>query len=138
MENLQLNFYLLFLLVILLCYCSKASKSIGELKQEDLFQEKPAILKFGSDASFSISSVYIYSQNGLKENDKIERLAGQPEGVDFNQYSGYVSVDPNSGRALFYYFVESPRNSSSNPLLLWLNGGNVAKYCQFNYISSEF
>ncbi|KAF9587701.1 hypothetical protein IFM89_004678, partial [Coptis chinensis] len=39
------------------------------------------------------------------------------------KYSGYVTVDPTAGRALFYYFVESPQNSSSNPLLLWLNGG---------------
>ncbi|KAF9622658.1 hypothetical protein IFM89_032579 [Coptis chinensis] len=58
-----------------------------------------------------------------KEADKIETLPGQPEGVDFDQYSGYVTVDPTAGRALFYYFVESPQNSSTNPLVLWLNGG---------------
>ncbi|KAF9622653.1 hypothetical protein IFM89_032574, partial [Coptis chinensis] len=58
-----------------------------------------------------------------KEADKIETLPGQPEGVDFDQYSGYVTVDPKAGRALFYYFVESPQNSSTNPLVLWLNGG---------------
>lgn len=57
------------------------------------------------------------------EADKIDRLPGQPEGVDFNQYAGYVTVDPAAGRALFYYFVESPNNSLTNPLVLWLNGG---------------
>ncbi|XP_057954709.1 serine carboxypeptidase 1-like [Malania oleifera] len=56
--------------------------------------------------------------------DKIRQLPGQPRGVDFDQYAGYIPVDPKSGRKLFYYFVESPKkNSSSNPLVLWLNGG---------------
>ncbi|XP_044506837.1 serine carboxypeptidase 1-like [Mangifera indica] len=57
------------------------------------------------------------------ELDKITSLPGQPNGINFNQYSGYVTVDPQAGRALFYYFVESPQNSSTNPLVLWLNGG---------------
>ncbi|PHT51157.1 Serine carboxypeptidase 24 [Capsicum baccatum] len=69
------------------------------------------------------SPVHVGPQNSLKENDKIEKLFGQPEGVDFKQYSGYVTVDPIAGRALFYYFVESPQDSASKPLVLWLNGG---------------
>ncbi|ONK60787.1 uncharacterized protein A4U43_C08F22600 [Asparagus officinalis] len=59
----------------------------------------------------------------MMDADKIDELPGQPTAVDFNQYAGYVTVDPNHGRALFYYFVESPQNSSSKPLVLWLNGG---------------
>ncbi|KAF9622657.1 hypothetical protein IFM89_032578 [Coptis chinensis] len=74
------------------------------------------------DNNGEYSPVYISTQ-GSKEADKIETLPGQPEGVDFDQYSGYVTVDPTAGRALFYYFVESPQNSSTNPLVLWLNGG---------------
>lgn len=69
------------------------------------------------------SPVYIGSHEGQREADKIDSLPGQPEGVDFDQYSGYVTVDPKAGRALFYYFVESPQDSSNNPLVLWLNGG---------------
>jgi len=61
---------------------------------------------------------------GSKEADKVDALPGQPtEGVDFDQYAGYVTIDATAGRALFYYFVESPQNSSTNPLVLWLNGG---------------
>ncbi|KAM7518304.1 hypothetical protein LguiB_017266 [Lonicera macranthoides] len=67
--------------------------------------------------------VYVGPQEGLMEADKIKALPGQPEGVDFDQYGGYVTVDPTAGRALFYYFVESAHNSSSKPLVLWLNGG---------------
>ncbi|KAL2945576.1 Serine carboxypeptidase II-3 [Bienertia sinuspersici] len=55
--------------------------------------------------------------------DKIASLPGQPNGVDFDQYAGYVTVDPAEKKALFYYFAESPKNSSSKPLVLWLNGG---------------
>ncbi|KAL8195205.1 hypothetical protein R6Q57_025608 [Mikania cordata] len=69
------------------------------------------------------SPIYIAPQNGLAELDKISALPGQPEGVDFNQHSGYVTVNPTAGRALFYYFVESPTSSSTKPLVLWLNGG---------------
>jgi serine carboxypeptidase-like clade 2 len=67
---------------------------------------------------------------GRKEDDRVDRLPGQPGGVDFTQYAGYVTVDAASGRALFYYLAEAttgggaPAASSSRaPLLLWLNGG---------------
>lgn len=69
-------------------------------------------------------TVYIGPQEGLKEADKIEKLPGQPYGVEIDQYSGYVTVDPKAGRALFCYCVES-QNSSTKPLVLWLNGGNL-------------
>lgn len=69
------------------------------------------------------SPVYMGLQDGLKDADKIEALPGQPRAVKLNQFGGYVTVDPNTGKALFYYFVES-HNSSSKPLVLWLNGGN--------------
>lgn len=61
---------------------------------------------------------------GSKASDRVDRLPGQPDGVDFAQYAGYVTVDPAAGRALFYYLAEAAGNASaSRPLLLWLNGG---------------
>ncbi|PIA46395.1 hypothetical protein AQUCO_01500137v1, partial [Aquilegia coerulea] len=74
------------------------------------------------DTSIEYSPVYISPQDGLMEADKIDAMPGQPEGVKFDQYAGYVTVDPTAGRALFYYFVESPENSSTNPLVLWPRG----------------
>lgn len=74
----------------------------------------------------NIDTVYFNKQDGLKEADKIARLPGQPNGVDFEQYAGYVMVDPQAGRALFYYFAEAPKKPSGDinkPLVLWLNGG---------------
>ncbi|THG06245.1 hypothetical protein TEA_025834 [Camellia sinensis var. sinensis] len=46
------------------------------------------------------SPVYVDPQDGLKAADKIVSLPGQPNGINFDQYSGYVRVDPNAGRAL--------------------------------------
>ncbi|KAL5558596.1 hypothetical protein UlMin_034807 [Ulmus minor] len=74
------------------------------------------------DVKGGFSPVYVGNQQGLKDADKIDALPGQPN-VDFDQYGGYVTVNPKAGRALFYYFAESPQDSSSKPLVLWLNGG---------------
>ncbi|KAG1331789.1 putative serine carboxypeptidase II-3 [Cocos nucifera] len=73
---------------------------------------------------FSDLSSKTYPQQGLKESDKIIKLPGQPRGVDFDQYGGYVTVDKEAGRALFYYLAEAASTDpSSRPLVLWLNGG---------------
>lgn len=55
----------------------------------------------------------------------IKYLPGQPANVEFNQYSGYVTVNQTAGRALFYWLTEAPTNKESElkPLVLWLNGG---------------
>lgn len=85
--------------------------------------ENPPQADLWEELKKEFSPVYVGPQEGMMEADKIVSLPGQPEGVDFDQYGGYVSVDPKAGRALFYYFVESPVNSSTKPLVLWLNGG---------------
>lgn len=77
----------------------------------------------GGDQYYS-APVYVSRQDGLKDADRIDALPGQPSGVNFSQYSGYVTVDPNAGRALFYYLAES-QNSPTDPLVLWLNGGTT-------------
>lgn len=82
------------------------------------------------------SSIY-QPQTGSMEQDKINALPGQPNGIGFNQYAGYVTVDAQAGRALFYYFVESPENSSTNPLVLWLNGGMYINKNQYTYIHTR-
>uniref|UniRef100_A0A0C9RSI9 Carboxypeptidase n=1 Tax=Wollemia nobilis TaxID=56998 RepID=A0A0C9RSI9_9CONI len=55
--------------------------------------------------------------------DRILRLPGQPSNVNFAQYSGYVTVDKEAGRALFYWLLEATEDAESKPLVLWLNGG---------------
>ncbi|XP_071727022.1 serine carboxypeptidase 1-like [Rutidosis leptorrhynchoides] len=95
-----------------------------ELLKSKRSRNSPVLDTFAaSDETHEYSPVYIAPQDGLALSDKIDYLPGQPAGVDFNQYSGYVTVNQNAGRALFYYLVESPIDSSSKPLVLWLNGG---------------
>ena len=66
------------------------------------------------------------SDVGKMEDDLIEKgLPGQPLGVNFKQYGGYINVDESNGRSLFYYFAEAQDNPSSKPLVLWLNGGKI-------------
>ncbi|KAL9282038.1 Serine carboxypeptidase-like 41 [Arabidopsis thaliana] len=59
---------------------------------------------------------------GYPETDLVVRLPGQPK-VVFRQYAGYVDLDLNAGRSLFYYFVEAEKHPDTKPLTLWLNGG---------------
>ncbi|KAK1312530.1 Serine carboxypeptidase-like 27 [Acorus calamus] len=59
-----------------------------------------------------------------QHKDLIFSLPGQPPNVGFSQYSGYVTVAPRAGRALFYWLVEAPLDrAATSPLVLWLNGG---------------
>ncbi|KAH1215122.1 Serine carboxypeptidase II-3 [Glycine max] len=112
-------------ILILLPY-SKASQAdkLQELILSKSSQKPPVTLSWAEeDAVKTPSPAYVAPQEGQKEADRIVALPGQPYGVNFDQYSGYVTVDPKAGRALFYYFVESPYNPSTKPLVLWLNGG---------------
>lgn len=59
---------------------------------------------------------------GHPREDLVVRLPGQPK-VGFRQYAGYVDVDVEAGRSLFYYFVEAEKDPDKKPLTLWLNGG---------------
>ncbi|KNA17955.1 hypothetical protein SOVF_075210 [Spinacia oleracea] len=70
--------------------------------------------------SFSTSSSNPLTQQNL---DRISYLPGQNFDAEFAQYSGYVTVNQEFGRALFYWLIEAVEGPSSKPLLLWLNGG---------------
>ncbi|GJX75023.1 serine carboxypeptidase-like protein 31 [Tanacetum coccineum] len=54
--------------------------------------------------------------------DLVKKLPGQPK-VDFRHYAGYVTVNENYERALFYWFHEAQTLPDEKPLVLWLNGG---------------
>lgn len=73
----------------------------------------------------TISSCCASSYVEEQKRDRIIELPGQPSNVDFRQYSGYITVNEERGRALFYWLAESPstRDPKSRPLVLWLNGG---------------
>lgn len=60
--------------------------------------------------------------NLWEAEDLVTNLPGQPR-VNFRHYAGYVTVNEQKGRALFYWFYEASALPDEKPLVLWLNGG---------------
>ncbi|CAI8606369.1 unnamed protein product [Vicia faba] len=126
---------LLWSLILLVCHfaisckANQQSEYLYKLIQSKKSQEKDFSSHEEAYYLSDFSDEYVSHEHDveqqlrLKEADKVKALPGQPKGVDFDQYAGYISVDAKENRKLFYYFVESPLNSSTKPLVLWLNGG---------------
>ncbi|KAK7401170.1 hypothetical protein VNO78_12490 [Psophocarpus tetragonolobus] len=129
MKKLSLYACLLNLSLLVLLPYSKASQAdkLNKfiLSRSSSQNNSPVTLSWEKDDALKThSSAYVAPpQEGQRLADKIVALPGQPYGVNFDHYSGYVTVDPDAGRALFYYFVESSYSPSTKPLVLWLNGG---------------
>lgn len=81
-----------------------------------------AIVLVNLHLGMAISS---FSRDPLSQQrlDSVGKLPGQSFNVSFAHYSGYVTVNEKSGRALFYWFFEAVEDPGSKPLVLWLNGG---------------
>lgn len=73
----------------------------------------------------SVSSVALSVSDPITQQklDQVSNLPGQSFNVDFAHYAGYVTVNEESGRALFYWLTEAVEDPASKPLVLWLNGG---------------
>lgn len=57
------------------------------------------------------------------ENALVTNIPGFNGTLPSKHYAGFVTVDENHGRRLYYYFVASERSPSKDPVVLWLNGG---------------
>ncbi|XP_042314793.1 lysosomal protective protein-like [Sceloporus undulatus] len=64
---------------------------------------------------------FLGPSTGQYSPDLITSLPGLPEMPAFQQWSGYLQAGP--GQYFHYWFVESQGNPSTDPLVLWLNGG---------------
>ncbi|CAA2967450.1 serine carboxypeptidase II-2 [Olea europaea subsp. europaea] len=73
--------------------------------------------------SISCSAIFSSDPYAQQQLDRISKLPGQNFNVSFAHYAGYVTVNNESGRALFYWFFEADEDPSSKPIVLWLNGG---------------
>ena len=89
--------------------------------EEDLLFD--SLIRTDEDTDQTSTKLSAKAQRALRRTDKINALPGQPIGVDFAQYAGYIPVNKAEGRELFYYLAESPKNSSNKPLIVWFNGG---------------
>ncbi|KZV54269.1 kinesin-4-like [Dorcoceras hygrometricum] len=112
---------LILILFFTLLLQKKQTESLSMMK-EGILRNNPSIDRGHFNASRHFREAKVYSHQGTKEGDRIERLPGQPY-VKFNQYGGYVTVNQTAGRAFFYYFAEAQNSDKTLPLLLWLNGG---------------
>ncbi|XP_057418141.1 serine carboxypeptidase-like 1 [Lotus japonicus] len=70
-----------------------------------------------------ICIVLILSKPAVSSNI-IKSLPGFPGTLPFKFETGYIGVGKHEVAQLFYYFVESERNPTEDPLLLWMTGGN--------------
>lgn len=65
--------------------------------------------------------------------DKVVNLPEQPSNPKISHFSGYVNVNQENTRSLFFWFFEALSDSpSTRPLILWLNGGNYITYILFS------
>eukprot|EP00347_Sterkiella_histriomuscorum_P021597 403333426 len=55
-------------------------------------------------------------------DDLVTSLPDMANFTDFRLFSGYLSVR-GTGKYLHYMFAESQQNPSTDPLLIWFNGG---------------
>ena len=56
------------------------------------------------------------------EEDRVAELPNMATFDDFAFFSGYLPI-PDSGKSLHYLFAESQSNPSTDPLIIWFNGG---------------
>ena len=62
-------------------------------------------------------------ENLFKEADRITGLPGLTYDPGFQQYAGYLTVDAEHQRKLFYWYVESQNDPETDPVVFWTNGG---------------
>ena len=61
--------------------------------------------------------------SGAAEKHLIESLPGLTFVPQFDQYTGYVTIDAELGKEYFYWFVESQNDPATDPVVLWMQGG---------------
>ncbi|XP_015077397.1 serine carboxypeptidase 1-like [Solanum pennellii] len=60
---------------------------------------------------------------GAPQSALVTQIPGFNGTFHSKHYAGYVNIDESHGKNLYYYFVESERDPSNDPVVLWLNGG---------------
>ncbi|EPS59024.1 hypothetical protein M569_15787, partial [Genlisea aurea] len=53
----------------------------------------------------------------------VETLPGFTGRLPFKLGTGYIGVGENDDIQMLYYFIESERDPVSDPVVIWLNGG---------------
>ncbi|KAI3667884.1 hypothetical protein L6452_42954 [Arctium lappa] len=98
-----------------------------------LFLENKKPPKYSLDMNKNINSIHIFFSiyvsftiflaQSAPQNAIISQVPGFNGTIPSKHYAGYVTIDENHGKKLYYYYVLSERNPSQDPVVLWLNGG---------------
>ena len=56
------------------------------------------------------------------EADKVTEIKGMTTFSEYGLYSGYLDIE-NTTKSLHYVFAESQNDPTTDPLILWFNGG---------------
>ncbi|KAK4480188.1 hypothetical protein RD792_013250 [Penstemon davidsonii] len=67
--------------------------------------------------------LHLYLVEAAPKISLVKSLPGFRGTFPSKHYSGYVPLEGNPPKNLFYYFVVSERNPTRDPVVLWLNGG---------------
>ena len=73
--------------------------------------------------ALSIALSLLVSAHAAVEFDRLTSFPDIAKLPGFAIYSGYLTIDDTTGKAIHYLFAESQNNPKSDPVLLWLNGG---------------
>ncbi|CAL5333837.1 hypothetical protein CsSME_00015950 [Camellia sinensis var. sinensis] len=65
----------------------------------------------------------LLSTESAPEDALVSQIPGFTDNFPSKHFSGYVTIDENHGKKLYYYFVLSEGNPTKDPVVLWLNGG---------------
>jgi len=74
-----------------------------------------------STSDVNLQDVSAYTEDA--QADLITELPGLVKPFLQKQFSGYLEIDKESGRNVFYWFVEAETNPENAPVLFWTNGG---------------
>lgn len=70
-----------------------------------------------------VNLILVSLASGAILNDLVTSLPGVPVVPNFDIYSGYLDIPNSNGKSLHYVFVESQNDPTTDPVILWLNGG---------------
>ncbi|KAJ3675688.1 hypothetical protein LUZ60_004730 [Juncus effusus] len=91
---------------------------------------------------FSLSLIFLINLaliSAAPQSHFIEQVPGFTSSLPSKHYAGYITLDEEHGKNLFYYFVLSEGNPAVDPVVLWLNGGpGCSSFDGFVYENGPF